>query len=85
MRAQGQEDAILTIPIVDDGDRNFSNSSLVTNRLDVLSEFDLVWRKKYGFRVSGAVWFDAAYNILHNNYRADLEHALQWPADTRPL
>ncbi len=66
-RAQKQDDAILGNVNNDDGDRNFSNGSLVTNRLDILSEFDLVWRKKYGARVSAALWGDAAYSGLDNH------------------
>ena len=45
-RAQSQDGAILGNPNFDDGDRNFSNGSIVTNRLDLLSEFDFVWQKK---------------------------------------
>jgi hypothetical protein len=45
VRAQGQDPAILPDPNLVDGDRNFSNGSLVANRLDILSEFDLVFQK----------------------------------------
>ena len=45
VRAQSQDPAILGNPNFDDGDRNFSNGSLVTNRFDVLSEFDFVWQQ----------------------------------------
>ena len=48
VRAQSQDAAIVASPNYDDGDRNFANGSLVTNRLDVLSEFDLVWRRSMG-------------------------------------
>jgi hypothetical protein len=65
-RTQGQDPAILKNPNLDDGDRNFSNGSLVTNRLDDLSEFDLVWQRKYGVRFSAALWADAAYHNLDN-------------------
>ena len=61
-RVQGQNAAITGNANTDDGDRNFKSGSVVTNRLDVLSEFDLVWQKKYGIRVSAAGWGDAAYN-----------------------
>jgi hypothetical protein len=64
VRAQKQDDAILGNANADDGDRNFSNGSLVTNRLDVLSEFDFIWQRKYGFRVSAAGWYDQAYTSL---------------------
>ena len=70
VRAQGQDQALIKSPNFDDGDRNFSNGSLVTNRLDVLSEFDLIWQKKYGLRVSAAGWYDAAYGSLDNTNTA---------------
>lgn len=65
-RAQGQNSAILGAVNNDDGDRNFSNGSLVANRLDILSEFDLIWKKNYGVRVSAVLWYDAAYASLDN-------------------
>ena len=67
-RVQSQNPAILGAPNNDDGDRNFSNGSLVTNRLDILSEFDFVWQKSYGARVSAALWYDNAYGSLDNTY-----------------
>ena len=65
-RAQSQDSAILAAPNYDDGDRNFSNGSLVTNRVDLLSEFDLVWKRQFGFRASYAAWYDFAYSGLDN-------------------
>lgn len=44
----------------DDGDRNF-DKGLVSNRVDLLSEFDLTY-KNLGFRVSGAAWYDDMYH-----------------------
>lgn len=35
---------------------------IITNRLDVLPEFDLVYKNKFGVRVSGALWYDNAYS-----------------------
>ena len=43
------------------GDDNFRKRGLVSKRIDLLSEFDAVYRKDYGVRVSGAAWYDAAY------------------------
>ena len=64
---QNQNRAILGNVNNDDGDRNFSKGSLVTNRLDILTEFDSVWQKTYGVRVSSAaLWYDNAYNSLDN-------------------
>ena len=73
VRTQSQDSKILGNPNFDDGDRNFSNGSLVTNRLDLLSEFDFVYKKQVGFRVSGAGWYDFAYRNLddHNDATAN--------------
>lgn len=46
---------------LDDGDRNFRRG-LVSNRIDLLSELDVSYRRSYGFRVSGAAWYDSIYN-----------------------
>lgn len=59
-RVQGQNQAILNNPNTDDGDRNFGKGT-VSNRFDLVSELDFVYRKKHGFRVTGATWYDAAY------------------------
>lgn len=49
----------------DDGDRNFSRG-LVSNRVDLLSELDVVY-KDVGLRVSGAAWYDTVYNRGNDN------------------
>ncbi len=49
----------------DDGDRNFDRG-LISNRLDLLSEFDLIY-KNFGVRVSGAAWYDSVYNRSNDN------------------
>ncbi len=66
MRTQAQDPALLNTWQLDDGDRNFKKNSLVANRIDVLSEFDLVWARMIGGRVSVAGWYDAAYSSLDN-------------------
>jgi hypothetical protein len=43
------------------GDDNFSRKGLVSKRVDLLSEFDAVYQKSYGLRLSAAAWYDAAY------------------------
>ncbi|WLI04530.1 DUF1302 domain-containing protein [Pseudomonas sp. FP597] len=45
---------------LDDGDRNF-DKGLISNRLDLLSELDIVY-DNVGARVSGAAWYDDVYN-----------------------
>lgn len=43
-------------------DRKFAKSGdIVTNRVDLLSEFDVIYKKNSGLRVSAAAWYDAAY------------------------
>jgi hypothetical protein len=44
------------------GEYKFDKGDLVTNRIDLLTELDFVYKKSYGFRVSGASWYDAAYD-----------------------
>lgn len=75
MRTDGQASAILKNPNNDDGDRNFKKRSIVNNRLDILSEADLIYRGKYGARVSAALWYDAAYaGDLDNDSTATSNH-----------
>ncbi|UVL43242.1 DUF1302 domain-containing protein [Pseudomonas sp. B21-040] len=45
-----------------DGDRNFSSGSPVAQRVDVLSELDVAFKKTAGFRVSANSWYDHAYD-----------------------
>lgn len=44
------------------GDDNFRNKGIVSKRLDLLSELDVVYRKDLGLRVSAAAWYDASYS-----------------------
>ncbi|MBK5396377.1 DUF1302 domain-containing protein [Pseudomonas sp. TH39(2020)] len=66
-----------------DGDRNFSSGSPVSQRVDVLSELDVVYKQKAGFRVSANTWYDHAYDDVGsdnastnqlNNGRPDSRH-----------
>jgi hypothetical protein len=72
-RVNSQNGALLKSPNNDDGDRNF-DKGIVSNRVDVLSEFDLVFQKRYGFRLSAAGWYDAAYESLDNDSVATSNH-----------
>ncbi len=63
----------------DDGDRNFRNGSLISNRVDLLSELDLVYRKDFGLRVSAAAWYDAAYNRTNANDSPGTNNSLSVP------
>ena len=48
-------------PNFDEGESKFDQGDVVTNRVDLLTEFDFIYRKSYGFRVSAAGWYDNAY------------------------
>lgn len=65
-RTDPQDKAIVANPNADDGDRNF-DKGIVSNRLDLLSELDLTFKKGYGVRVSGAAWFDQQYQSAFGN------------------
>ena len=69
-RVQKQDPKILGNANADDGNRNFSKGSLVTNRVDLLSELDIVWQRQFGARVSAAAWYDDAYTKLDNTNTA---------------
>src|SRR5258708_17825077 len=63
----------------DDGDRNFKRGSLISNRVDLLSELDLVYRKSFGARVSAAAWYDAVYNKANANDSPATNNSLSVP------
>jgi hypothetical protein len=53
--------AISGVRIADEGDFLFDKGDAVAERIDLLSELDVIFQKRYGFRVSGAAWKDWAY------------------------
>ncbi|MDF1552255.1 MAG: DUF1302 domain-containing protein [Deferrisomatales bacterium] len=72
----------------DDGDRNF-DQGLISNRFDLLSEFDASY-KNFGLRVSGAAWYDFVYNTSNDNDSAATANAHsvdhdEFTDDTRDL
>jgi hypothetical protein len=60
-RVEGRDSKIGNTAIADEGTWSFDRGDLVANRVDLLSEFDLVLRNRMGVRVSGAAWRDWAY------------------------
>lgn len=71
-RVRGQSNALLN-PVdsgfarnTDDGNRNFGKG-LISNRVDWLTELDVVYAKRYGMRLSGAGWYDSIYNQRNDN------------------
>ena len=66
-RIASQNQSILNSLNGDDGDRNF-DKGIVSNRLDLLTELDLLNKEKaYGIRFSGAFWYDQRYHDRFDN------------------
>lgn len=74
----------LTLDInADDGNRNFS-SGLASQRLDLLSEFDLNYDNRAGLRISAAAWWDKEYHGKTSNTSPDTYNALSVPHSKFP-
>ena len=60
--------------VADDGDYSVNRKSggIVSARVDIISQFDVVWKQNYGFRISGAGWYDAAYEDSDNPKKGTL-------------
>ena len=74
-RAEGRDDKIGNSALSDEGDYSFDKGEFVAKRFDLLTEFDLVYMKRYGMRVSGIAWADKAYSgTSHSNPNAPLRN-----------
>ncbi|HKA58831.1 MAG TPA: DUF1302 family protein, partial [Gemmatimonadales bacterium] len=62
VRVEGRDNKIGNSAVSDEGTYSFDTGDIVTSRFDLLSEFDFVYKRNYGFRVSGAAWWDPAYS-----------------------
>jgi hypothetical protein len=68
-RLKDQSDALSTgdaVKNLDDGNNNF-DKGLISNRLDLFSEFDVSYQDRFGVRLSGAAWYDTEYNKTNDN------------------
>lgn len=61
VRVEAQDPRLLKNYIYDEGDSKFDKGDIVSNRLDLLTEFDVSYANKVGARVSAAGWYDHAY------------------------
>lgn len=61
-RMEGRDRTLGDTPTLHGSEYKFDKGEMVTNRLDLLSELDMIYKDRYGFRLSGAAWYDAAYN-----------------------
>lgn len=66
-RVESANSKIANTRNVNDGDRNFSSGSPVSQRVDLLTELDMVYQGNKGFRVSTASWYDHAYDDVDND------------------
>lgn len=64
-RLKDRSNKIMEDARTDDGDRNFGKG-LISNRVDLLSGFDITY-KNFGGRISGAAWYDDVYNHSNDN------------------
>ena len=65
-RTEGQSSALTANPNADDGDRNF-DTGLISNRVDFLSELDVMAKNGFGARMSAQGWYDTVYNRSNDN------------------
>ncbi|MET0544354.1 MAG: DUF1302 family protein, partial [Variovorax sp.] len=72
-RVEERDSKIGNSAISDEGTYSFNKGQAVANRVDLLSELDLTWKKRYGARVSAAGWYDDAYgSVSRTNPNAPL-------------
>ncbi len=61
-RVEGRDDNLGDSPAYHNSTYSHDRGDLVTNRIDIFSEFDFVYKENHGFRVSAAGWNDFAYD-----------------------
>ncbi len=66
--------------LADDSDYsvNRKNGGISSARLDIISELDVIWKQDFGFRISGAGWYDAAYENSDNPKSGTLPNGLPY-------
>jgi hypothetical protein len=64
-RVKDRDSKLISTVNQDDSDRNF-NKGLISNRLNILSEFDARYNN-FGARVSAAGWYDSVYEGSNDN------------------
>ncbi|MEK1906497.1 MAG: DUF1302 family protein, partial [Pseudomonas sp.] len=68
VRTESADKTMLGTPNNNDGDYNFRKAGTnITNRVDLLTELDVVYQNRTGFRVSAASWYDKAYDNTGSN------------------
>lgn len=68
VRTESADKRMLATPNNNDGDYNFRKAgTTITNRVDLLTELDVIYQQRMGFRVSAASWYDKAYDNTGSN------------------
>lgn len=68
VRTESADKRLLATPNNNDGDYNFRKAGTnISNRIDLLTEMDVVYKNSMGFRVSAASWYDKAYENVGSN------------------
>ena len=68
VRTENADKRMLGTPNNNDGDYNFRRAGTnITNRVDLLTEMDVVYKDHMGARVSAASWYDKAYENTGSN------------------
>lgn len=60
-RVENRDPKIGNSALSDEGTYSFDKGDMVAQRFDLLSEFDVVYKKRFGGRVSATAWYDGAY------------------------
>ena len=61
-RVEARDPKIGNSALADEGDYSFDKGQAVAKRIDLLSEFDVIYKKRFGARVSATAWYDGAYS-----------------------
>lgn len=79
-RVESQDPKLVQSPLFDDATLSFDRG-LISNRLDLISELDVIWKDTYGFRISGAAWYDSVYNKSNDHPPT----SLTWASPSAPV
>ena len=87
-RVAQQDDDVITPQaraswnLADDADLSVDRSGggLVSTRIDVISEMDVIWKDDFGFRVSGSGWYDPQYENSNNDHPGDRDQTWASPS-----
>lgn len=72
-RVEARDSKIGNSALADEGTYSFDKGDMVAQRVDLLTEFDAIYKKRHGLRISATGWWDGAYgNSSRSNPNAPL-------------